>query len=269
MSDTRRFAESKRLTVTQADSTSGLAMIGLMRGDESALQGMEQADPRFAARIRIVDMRRTVSAATFLARESWAEENGVFLADFLPAFHGQTARLLFNAGERDKASVVLGKWEEGFRRIETKEPFLPLQALSNVDEALIALGSDELAATAFRVLSHYPNYVIPWGLSWPLPHLRGELARRLGHADVAEDAYERGLEWATRERVPVEAGRCLQGLAGMAEARGDVALALARLDGAAQLFQSQGPSCTSTRLSPQKSASRASPPTTCTRLSSQ
>ena len=43
-----------------------------------------------------------------------------------------------------------------------------------------------------------------------------------------------------RQRFPVEAGRCYQGLAEVAERRGDHALAMQHLDAAGELFSRHG-----------------------------
>ncbi|MGI8927182.1 MAG: adenylate/guanylate cyclase domain-containing protein, partial [Tepidiformaceae bacterium] len=69
---------------------------------------------------------------------------------------------------------------------------------------------------------------------------RGQLALRLGLVDEAEQAFNDGLEWAEREDCPVELGRNLQGLAAVAESRGDIAGALTLLDRAAGQYQPRG-----------------------------
>ncbi len=73
-----------------------------------------------------------------------------------------------------------------------------------------------------------------------MDHLRGALALRLGRVDEAAEWYRAGLDWSERERCPVEQGRCLQGLAEVAEQRGDRAEATLLLDRAAALFQEHG-----------------------------
>jgi class 3 adenylate cyclase len=58
--------------------------------------------------------------------------------------------------------------------------------------------------------------------------------------DEAAEHYQSSLAWCERERLPIEAGRCLQGLAEVAERRGERAEALQMLDRAAALFQQHG-----------------------------
>ena len=63
---------------------------------------------------------------------------------------------------------------------------------------------------------------------------------RLERLEEAEEHYRTGLEWAERERFPVEQGRCLQGLAEVAELRDNHQEAVQLLDRAAALFQEHG-----------------------------
>jgi hypothetical protein len=61
-----------------------------------------------------------------------------------------------------------------------------------------------------------------------------DLAR--GRVDDAEPRYREALAWAERERCPIEAGRCHQGLADIAEQHGDHTTALEHLEVAGALF---------------------------------
>jgi hypothetical protein len=77
-----------------------------------------------------------------------------------------------------------------------------------------------------------------WGT---LDHLRGRLALRLElQLEEAEQHFRAGLEWCERERCPVEAGRNLQGLAEVAERRGDHIEAMEHLDAAGERFAQYG-----------------------------
>ncbi len=71
---------------------------------------------------------------------------------------------------------------------------------------------------------------------------RGLLALRLGDPEAAERHYLEGLEWARRPdvRFGLVEGRCLQGLADVAEARGDHSMAMQHLDAAAAKFAEYG-----------------------------
>lgn len=58
--------------------------------------------------------------------------------------------------------------------------------------------------------------------------------------DGAAAKYAKGLAWAERERAPLEAARCHQGLAEIAGLRGDHAQAMEHLDAAGELFARYG-----------------------------
>lgn len=73
-----------------------------------------------------------------------------------------------------------------------------------------------------------------------LDHIRSALALRLGRIDDAKSWYRTGLEWAERERAPIEQGRCLQGLAEVVEQRGNHSQAVGHLGRIAALFQKFG-----------------------------
>jgi hypothetical protein len=71
---------------------------------------------------------------------------------------------------------------------------------------------------------------------------RGALALRLGEIDAAERHYLEGLDWARRPdvRFGLVEGRCLQGLADVAEARGEHSKAAEYLDAAGAKFAEYG-----------------------------
>jgi class 3 adenylate cyclase len=106
-----------------------------------------------------------------------------------------------------------------------------------IDEALTLLADDEYlrAANQYRDPS---GYFDPTGRSGN--RVRAALKLHLGLIDEAEERFRRALEWCERERCPIEAGRCLQGLAEVAERRGNTAEAMRLLDQAGELFRQHG-----------------------------
>ena len=101
------------------------------------------------------------------------------------------------------------------------------------------LGTDDVVRELYgRLTEQPPLRVTPLGT---LDHLRGRLALRLDRPfNEAEQHFRTGLEWCERERCPVEAGRNLQGLAEVAERRGDHRAAMHHLDAAGALFAKHG-----------------------------
>jgi len=69
---------------------------------------------------------------------------------------------------------------------------------------------------------------------------RASLLLYLDRLEEAEAGFRRALAWCERERCPIEAGRCLQGLAEIAERRGDIPEAMQLLDQAGELFRQHG-----------------------------
>ena len=110
-------------------------------------------------------------------------------------------------------------------------------------DALLALGEPELLRDIYQFMIEHPRFRIGYfGECEAADVARGALALHFGDIDAAERHYRDGLEWARRPdvRFGLVEGRCLQGRADVAEARGDHALALEHLDGAAAKFAEYG-----------------------------
>ena len=108
---------------------------------------------------------------------------------------------------------------------------------SSLDEALPALADEDFlnAAIAFR---DPPGEFDPTGRS--SQRARAGLKLHLGLVEEAQVQFQHALAWSERERCPVEAGRCLQGLAEIAERRGNAGEAMRLLDHAGELFRQHG-----------------------------
>ena len=154
--------------------------------------------------------------------------------------HGSRARVLANAAQHDRARQELramrAAWAVGVTRFFD-------HGLSAVDEALTQIADSALLQTIDAELRTDPvalraNYQPLTGRS--TQRIYGDVALGLDQLEDAEMRFRTGLAWCERERCPIEAGRCLHGLAEVAERRGDAAEALSLFDRAAVLFQQHG-----------------------------
>ena len=120
-------------------------------------------------------------------------------------------------------------------------PVMKLSIQLGVAETTAALGDPDATGTLYEALAQIPQARCA-GMALPssADRVRGVMALSLGLLEEAEQWMARGLEWCERERCPVEAGRCLQGLAEVAERRGEREQALEYLDRAGELFSRHG-----------------------------
>jgi tetratricopeptide (TPR) repeat protein len=157
----------------------------------------------------------------------------------LVLIHGTRARVLANAGQHDRARQELrgvrDAWDAGVTLFD--------RGLSALDEALTQIADSALLRATDAYLRADPvalrvNYQPMTGRS--TQRVYGDVALGLDQLEDAEERFRTGLEWCERERCPIEAGRCLAGLAEVAERRGDAADALSLLDRAAVFFRQHG-----------------------------
>ena len=161
---------------------------------------------------------------------------------------GLRARLLLATGDRDRAEAEFGRWLEWWRSPAIAVYAPRASMLDMVGDALCELGDESLRRevltylSSFPVLRAFPMAGGGFGATNP-DYLCGRLALSLGlPLDEAEQHFRTGLEWASRPdvRFIVDQGRCHQGLAEVAERRGDIEAARAHLDAAGELFAQHG-----------------------------
>jgi len=148
------------------------------------------------------------------------------------------ARVMFNAGRVEQAQ------QEFLRLRETMEGVQGPIGFDYLDEALPHLADDTFIEAYETRRRRFIDAPTPWvydtiagGCSL---RVFADVVLHRGLVDEAAEHYQRSLEWCERERLPIEAGRCLQGLAEVADRRGERAEALQLLDRAAALFQQHG-----------------------------
>ena len=152
-------------------------------------------------------------------------------------------RLLLAQDERDAATRVFAEWRQFMEPGRLQGPWEMIREIVAAGDVLLVLGDEALLDSAYRLLNEHGRYKAA-GRYWNegADVLRGNLALRFGNIDAAARHFEEGRSWAARPDVRfgfIEA-RNLQGLADVAEARGDHALAMQQLDTAGALFAQYG-----------------------------
>ncbi|MEE8421253.1 MAG: hypothetical protein V3S31_00585, partial [Dehalococcoidia bacterium] len=150
---------------------------------------------------------------------------------------GERARRLFHAGDEEGAQKELDLWSDSDLR-QLEWPTTPqLSYYTRVDGVLAALGTEALVRETYERFVGWPQVR---SKSLAVDVLRGQLALRLDLTDKAEQHFSEGLGWCERERCPIDAGRCHQGLAEVASRRGNSAEAMEHLDAASKVFEQYG-----------------------------
>jgi tetratricopeptide (TPR) repeat protein len=151
----------------------------------------------------------------------------------------QRVLLLHLAGRGSDATREFSRWREAY--VAQQRNIGRLLILQHIDDALVALGDPELLADIAAFLNAASRARYYWD-GTAIDRLRGAIALKLDRVDEAEQHFRTGLEWASRldVRFEVDAGRCHQGLAEVAERRGQHAEAMAHLDAAGELFARHG-----------------------------
>lgn len=151
--------------------------------------------------------------------------------------HGAAAGVMYRAGLHEPARRELEQWAEiagESRELAFEAPVL--------FECIAGLADDELIQAVCDAYEVHrpdepppPTYATLSGRAGAPSH--GAMLMRLGRVGEAERVYREGFDWCERERVPVDAGLCLAGLAEVATAQGDAAAAEAFRSRARALFE--------------------------------
>jgi hypothetical protein len=155
---------------------------------------------------------------------------------------GLRVRARHAAGDDEGARRAFEVWTEDWRSGRFGPVLSCGGALCWTDDALFVFGTPELRAEIYEYLERYPAMRTGAHHGPNADRLRGSLALELGRMEDAEAHFRTGLEWATRPdvRFLIDAGRNLQGLAEVAERRGELEVAHEHLDVAAEYFARHG-----------------------------
>jgi class 3 adenylate cyclase len=160
---------------------------------------------------------------------------------YLGQIHAGRARVLLNAGHEARARQEFARMREAMANNPTSRIVngIPLHGavFVSLDEALHAL-ADEDFLNAVLASGDQGSEFDPNGRG----RQRAWAALLLYHGrlEEAEAGFRHALAWSERERCPIEAGRCLRGLAEIAQRRGNVGEAMQLLDQAGELFRQHG-----------------------------
>jgi hypothetical protein len=222
--------------------TTAAAHLRYLHGDRGAAQALVEPIPRGTVFLR--DANEAI----------WALEAGEpeFALSLLPSreatppnaigstyHHALRCRVLLALGRDSEARAEFGEWTEIMAFVRQWEQPGSLSATPVIDDAFSVLADEMQLTDTASFLEGFPAMRGSL-LAGAYDQFRGGIALRLSRVDDAEQHFRTGLEWCEREKCPIEAGRCHQGLAEVAARRGDQALAMQYLDAAGELFAKYG-----------------------------
>ena len=239
------YAEEKRLVEHQHTTRACLGWMALMRGDLAEIDRnaeLLKRNPSFAAR-NVLTTRHVIAAEFDEALDALPP---VEIAPLVPVFaasvHGVRTRVLSLAGRDSAAQAEYRLWREA---IDTIGPLDGLGLLGRVilgEDFLPQLADRKFIQQVYEVLTspkQAADYMTNY-LGVGMHVVRGDLALHLDEVNDAESHYQKEIEVAEREGLPFSLGRAHQGLAEVAERRGDHPLAMQHLDTAGELFSQYG-----------------------------
>jgi class 3 adenylate cyclase len=161
---------------------------------------------------------------------------------YLAQIHAGRARVLLNAGHEGRAKEDFARMREAMDNnpMSVTVEGIPLTrpAFAPLDEALTILADNAFIEAALKLGGTRFESVDPTGRC--SQRVIASLQLYASQLDESQEQFEEALQWCERESCPIEAGRCLQGLAEIAHRRGDSAEAMKLLDRAGELFRQHG-----------------------------
>jgi tetratricopeptide (TPR) repeat protein len=243
------YARRHHFRYVEENSITHLADVLSLRCDWAAFDALVEEHAADAAWARAIERSRRALEAGDPVRAValLPEPAGAFgVPDRSVAIHAWRARVLWEVGEEIQARREYDQMRAALPRSAYAEAFggvaVSVFALAHLGDALPHLADAAFLAAAEQsvraVAAAGTAATTYWGEC--VARQRAMVLLWRGHLDDAEQGLRAALAWCERERCPVEAGRCLQGLAEVAERRGQHAEARRLLEQASAVFEQQG-----------------------------
>ena len=234
------FCNRRRLGGRRQEVAARLARIALQRNERDTFEHLARTNAsRWMSMVAADDAlnRGALDEASKLLEE--VDQLG---PGDLPTRQAIEIQILLHRGKRQDAERLFHEQRASLDATLSVGPLEVIRAFTRTSQAVASLGGHDLIREGYEVLRTASWYRCALYAGEAPDVARGLLALRLGDVDAAERDYRDGLEWARRPdvRFGLVEGRCLQGLADVAEARGDHAPALEHLEAAAAKFAEYG-----------------------------
>jgi class 3 adenylate cyclase len=231
------FAEHHRARYGISNTNVQLAGMHLLRGDIQRYE--EAAAGSHLAWIDVTRAKRLADQGLLSEAKAVCPEPNALAAVVRVEAIGESVRIAYLLGESDSARARLSEWFDIWQTTIWGTPS-SLAGPAHLGEGLPRVGTVEQVRRVYDYLATHPTQRFTYVGGFALDRLRGDYALHLGLVREAERWYRLGYEICTRERCPVELGRCHQGLAEIEARRDNYRAAFEHLDTAAKLFREHG-----------------------------
>ena len=236
------YARTNGIRFFEDASTANRAAVLLPRGAFDRFDALVAERESDIANLCFLGTQRTELSGDIDSAEGAIE---TFAAGGTPMYlswrHASLARLRMRAGREEGARSHLSEMREALTGVGGNLAGGEISTLVMLDDVLFGLADDAFLDFCSSLLRDAQEGLRIEPISAvPVDRFAGGLMLAVGDVAEAEHRFEAGLELCERERCPVEAGRCLRGLAEVAERRGEREQAMEHLDRAGELFSRHG-----------------------------
>jgi class 3 adenylate cyclase/Cdc6-like AAA superfamily ATPase len=240
----RALEEARRMGERRVESNAlfWLATVAALRCDFELCDALlAQADDDYfwvqLLRVGLAELRGDSRRAVGLMPD---ERSAGTFPQFVVQLKATRARVRLNAGDEAAARVEIDAFFDYARtnHIRWDSP-AGFGGVWTFGERIVDHADDATVRWIYDYHTSFPDMRLTFDAG-SADLLSGHLALRLGLVDEAEQHFRVGLAWCEQEHWPVEQARCLEGLARVAEHRGDIAEERQLLDQAISIFKQHG-----------------------------